>query len=257
LNYPFFILVEDIQTQREQVLFFIDISLKEKKMSSSSGDQIRHHSLFSGVSHPVIVALEKNSTKRKLEKGSFLFYRGDPADNFYLLISGAVEILLSSPDGRELVINEMVPGDFFGELGLLTGQPRSADAVARLPSLLLAVPRQAFLSVLEAEPILTRRLLEATAIRLSRTSDFENSLAFLDAHARLARVLLNQDDQNEELGYITISQEELATRSGLIRQTVAKTLGEWRRKGWLLTGRGHIVLLNREALRMWFHERAG
>jgi CRP-like cAMP-binding protein len=82
-------------------------------------------------------------------------------------------------------------------------------------------------------------------------------LAFLDAHARLARVLLELDRQNEERGDITISQEELAQRSGLIRQTVAKTLGQWRRKGWLLTGRGQIVLLNREALLMWFHERAG
>ncbi|HEX9018772.1 MAG TPA: helix-turn-helix domain-containing protein, partial [Anaerolineaceae bacterium] len=61
----------------------------------------------------------------------------------------------------------------------------------------------------------------------------------------------------EERGYITISQEELAQRSGLIRQTVAKTLGQWRRKGWLLTGRGHIVLLNQNALRLWFKERAG
>ena len=84
---------------------------------------------------------------------------------------------------------------------------------------------------LECEPGMARRLLEATAIRLCRSSEFQNSLAFLDAQARLARLLLDLDGQNEDLGYITISQEELAQRSGLIRQTVAKTLGQWRRKG--------------------------
>jgi CRP/FNR family transcriptional regulator, cyclic AMP receptor protein len=223
----------------------------------STGAKIRQLPLFSGVSELVLTELEKASSRHDLDKGNYLFFRGDPADNFYLLLKGMVVIMLTSQDGRELVINEMVPGDFFGELGLLTGHPRSADAVARQTSHLLAVPSHAFLSAIEAEPLLARRLLQAVAIRLSRTSDFENSLAFLDAHARLARVLLELDRQNQESGYITISQEELAQRSGLIRQTVAKTLGQWRREGWLLTGRGHVVLLNREALLMWFHERAG
>jgi CRP-like cAMP-binding protein len=113
------------------------------------------------------------------------------------------------------------------------------------------------MGALEREPGMARRLLEVTAHRLSRASEFENSLAFLDANARLARVLLDLDEQNEARGYITVSQEELAQRAGLIRQTVARTLGLWRRNGWLLTGRGHIVLLDHNALRLWFKERAG
>lgn len=218
---------------------------------------LRQLALFEGVSEPVLAALERASFRRKVEKGTRLFFRGDPADNFYLLLSGEVVISLTSSDGRELVINQIQPGDFFGELGLLTGQPRSADATIRQNAELMAIPHDAFLTALEYEPLLARRLLKVTAIRLSRSSDFQNSLAFLDAQARLARVLLELDEQNEELGYITISQEELSQRAGLIRQTVAKSLGQWRRAGWLLTGRGHIVLLNRNALRMWFQERAG
>jgi CRP-like cAMP-binding protein len=122
---------------------------------------------------------------------------------------------------------------------------------------LIAIPRQAFISLMEAEPQVARRLLETTAARLSRTSEFQNSLAFMDAQARLARVLLELDEQNQERGYITVSQEELAQRAGLIRQTVAKTLGQWRRQGWLLTGRGRIVLLNHAGLQLWFKERVG
>lgn len=215
--------------------------------------------LFAGVGAPVLQALERSSFRRHLEKDTQLFYRGDPADDFYLLLNGEVEILLTSPDGRELIINEMHPGDFFGELGLLTGQPRSADALACQPSDLVCIPRQAFLAVLESEPTLSRRLLEITATRLSRTSEFQNSLAFLDAQARLARVLLEMDEQSalEHKEDIVISQEALAQRAGLIRQTVAKTLGQWRRQGWVRTGRGHIQLLNRSALRLWFKERAG
>ena len=72
--------------------------------------------------------------------------------------------------------------------------------------------------------------------------------AFLDAQARLARLLLELEKQEQEKGYITISQDELARRTGLIRQTVAKALGKWRRAGWLITGRGRILILNRKAL---------
>ncbi len=213
--------------------------------------------LFDQTSESVLAALAAASFQKQVPRGAYLFLRGDPADAFYLLQAGEIDIILVSPDGRELVINEMRPGDFFGELGLLTGRPRSADAMARKAADLVGIPRQAFLSALECDSRLAIRLLKVTATRLSRTSDFESALAFLDAQSRLARVLLDLDQQNADKGYITISQEELAQRSGLIRQTVAKTLGHWRRKGWLFTGRGHIVLLNRSALSLWFKERSG
>lgn len=229
--------------------------IRPKSLKPSTREQLARIPLFEGVSEAVLASLERSSYRKKVEKGAALFFRGDPAEDFYLLLSGEITIALASPDGRELIINEIRPGDFFGELGLLTGQPRSADAVAHQAADLVVIPRQAFLAVLECDPRVARRLLEATATRLSRTSDSQNSLAFLDAQARLARVLLDLDSQNEERGYITLSQEELAQRSGLIRQTVAKTLGQWRRSGWLLTGRGHIMLLNRSALRMWFKDR--
>jgi CRP/FNR family transcriptional regulator, cyclic AMP receptor protein len=234
--------------------------VKETQLAPNSKNYsklLRQISLFAGVSEPVLADLERASFRKKVEKGAPLFFRGDPADDFYLLLSGEIALVLTNPDGRELIINVMHSGDFFGELGLLIGQPRSADAVARRTADLVSIPRQAFLAALEREPSMARRLLEATASRLSRTSEFQNSLAFLDAQTRLARVLLDLESQNEDRGYITISQEELAQRSGLIRQTVAKTLGKWRRNGWLLTGRGHIMLLNRNALRLWFKERAG
>jgi CRP-like cAMP-binding protein len=234
--------------------------LKEPRLGLpklSLHDLLAQLPLFQGVEPAVLTALERASLHKRIAKGAYLFFRGDPAEHFYLLLAGRIIIGLTSIDGRELIINVMQPGDFFGELGLLTGQPRSANALAGAASELVAVPRRAFLEVLESEPAVARRLLEVTAERLGRTSDFENSLAFLDAQARLARLLLDLDNENEALGYITISQEELARRSGLIRQTVAKALGQWRRNGWLLTGRGHIVLLNHNALRLWFKQRVG
>jgi CRP-like cAMP-binding protein len=143
----------------------------------------------------------------------------------------------------------MRKGDLFGELGILTDKNRSTTATARTDSEILIIPKKAFLHILDDEPQLTRRMLEMTSARLQMSSERESALVFMDAQARLAHLLLDLDRQEADVGYITISQDDLAQRTGLIRQTVAKALGNWRRKGYLLTGRGRIVLLDHKALR--------
>lgn len=204
--------------------------------------------LFSKLNVLSMRALAQASSFREIEKGEILFFQLDPSELVYLVRSGNISITLNSPDGRDMVINEMRAGDMFGELGILTGQLRSTSAIARIDSEILAIPRQAFLRILDEEPLFTRRLLNMTAIRLQRSGEREGALAFMDAQARLARLLLELDQEEHEKGYITISQDELANHTGLIRQTVAKVLGKWRRDGWLLTGRGRIMLLNHKAL---------
>jgi CRP/FNR family transcriptional regulator, cyclic AMP receptor protein len=216
--------------------------------ASEVRDFLGKMSLFSNLDATPLLALASSGKFIKVEKGQFIFFQSDPAEKFYIVRSGLITILLESPDGREMAINEMRPGDFFGELGLLTNQSRSTSAVARTECELLVLPRQAFLGILEAEPLLTRRILEITANRLRGSSERESALAFLDAQARLAQLLLQLDKQEPEKGYITISQEELAQHTGLTRQTVAKVLGRWRRAGWLMTGRGRILLLKYDEL---------
>lgn len=204
--------------------------------------------LFSGLGESSLMAISRSSKFIQVKKGQFIFLQDDPCEKAYLVRSGCVSILLESLDGRKLVINEMRVGDFFGEVGLLTSHLRSSSAIARTDSELLAVPREVFLEVINHEPALVRRMLELAANRLRESSERESALAFLDAQGRLARLLLHLGEQELEKGYITISQEELAERTGQTRQTVAKALGRWRRAGWLITGRGRIMLLNLEAL---------
>jgi CRP/FNR family transcriptional regulator, cyclic AMP receptor protein len=205
-------------------------------------------SLFSNLKEDAIHAMAQAGMFITIKKGQFIFLQTDPADKFFILVTGAVSILLDCADGREMVINEMQPGDFFGELGILTGKTRSTSAVAHKNSELLAIPHQAFLSILESEPLFARRILDTVAQRLRNSSQRESALAFMDAQARLARILLLLNELAVEKGYVTISQDELAHRTGMTRQTVAKTLGKWRRAGWVITGRGHIMLLRHDEL---------
>jgi len=203
---------------------------------------------FSKLSESSCLLLARESRFKRIDKGEILFFQHDPSELAYIVRSGDISIILNSLDGREMVINEMHSGDLFGELGILTKRSRSTSAIARSKSDVLLIPGQAFLQVVESEPQFALRMLEMTAGRLQMSGKREGALAFMDAQARLARLLLQLEEQEQEKGYVTISQDELAHHTGLIRQTVAKALGKWRRSGWLITGRGRILILNRKAL---------
>ena len=209
---------------------------------------LRDAPIFEGVSDRILSDITVSSRIRALEKGEILFSQTDPADTVYIVQSGCIAIFLATLEGRELVINEMHRGDCFGELSLITDQPRSTGALARESSEVISIPRDVFLKGLEAEPELMRRVLETTALRLRVSSERESALAFLDSSARIAKVLLQLDQQADNDGVIKVTQEDLAQYVGLARQTVAQALGQWRRVGWVETGRVRIEIKNREAL---------
>lgn len=196
-----------------------------------------------------IQSISRASHLRELPRGKVLFDQSSPSDQAYVVRSGCVDLVLSTPDGRELVINSMEAGDIFGELGVLTGELRSTRAIARVASRVIAISGSLFLAELEREPRLMRRILEITSHRLRLSTERESALAFMDAPSRLARVLLRLSDEgqhSQEL--VTISQEDLAQHVGATRQTIASILGRWRRRGWIITGRGRIMLVDRQAL---------
>jgi len=204
--------------------------------------------LFANLADHSIEKLARSGKFIRVGKGDFIFFQDDPSQTVFVVRTGLVSIILESQDGRRLVINEMHGGDFFGEVGILTGQSRSSTAIARSDCELVVFPGSAFLELLNGEPHLVQQLLVIASNRLRESSEREGALAFLDARGRLARLLLQLSHRELEKGYITISQEELAERTGQTRQTVAKALGQWRRGGWLITGRGRIMLLNYKAL---------
>lgn len=204
---------------------------------------------FADLDDAAVKLLARVAHIKRVSRHTYLFYQDDPGDTAYVVLSGEIAILLATPDGRELVINELYAGECFGELALLTNAPRSASALARKESEVVVLPRAEFMVELERQPKLMRHVLEVTAQRLRDSTERERALAFYDAPARLARILLEMDRAASDRGFITLSQDEIAQHVGIARQTAAKILGQWRRAGWLLTGRGKIVLLDRAALR--------
>jgi CRP-like cAMP-binding protein len=203
---------------------------------------------YSKLSDRALSSIAASSHIRRIPKGYVLFSQSEVADAVYVVRSGCIALILTTSNGRELIINEMRAGDCFGELSLLTDHSRSTGAMAREDTHVISIPRDEFLRELAAEPEFMRQILRTTAERLRVSSERESALAFLDAPTRLARVILMLDKEGGSKGIITISQDELGRRVGLSRQTVAKILGQWRRSGIIMTGRRKIELLKPAAI---------
>src|SRR5579864_2835521 len=100
--------------------------------------------LFADLSAAELIALRALMRPRAYARDEVIYLRGDPGTAFYVIASGKVKITLTSPDGKELIIRRLGPGDYHGELALLDDQPRSADSVATEQSVLLVLQRDAF-----------------------------------------------------------------------------------------------------------------
>ncbi len=164
-------------------------------------------------------------------------------------------MVLTSADGKELILSLLGPRAFFGELSLLDGEPRSADAVTREDSQLLILQRVQFSSFLESRPRAVGPLLAALSRRLRRTTDMVHDAILLDIPARLAGALLRLTEARAEAGpdgtvrAPRLTQGELAEMVGATRESVNKWLGAYERQGLVRRGKGGVVVLKPDELR--------
>ena len=194
------------------------------------------------------------SSERRVARGTTIFAKGAPGESMMAVIAGRVRIGAVSADGRELTLNVIGPGEIFGEIALLDGKPRSADAVAIEDTLLLVVERRHFMPFLLRDPSLVERLLGVLCDRLRRTSLALEEIALLDLGVRLARVLLKLAADYGRAGAegvridLKLSQRDLANLVASTRESVNKQLQAWRRDGLVEMAEGRLILRDRAAL---------
>ncbi|MBZ4422895.1 Crp/Fnr family transcriptional regulator [Myxococcus sp. RHSTA-1-4] len=191
---------------------------------------------------------------RRYAKGEVIFHQGDVGTSLYIIRKGQVAIRLGSPDGKEVILALLDRGDFFGELALLDGEPRSTDAVAREESDLLTIRREDFRRYLDARPKVALGLLANLSRLVRHVTQLVHDTTFLDARARLVRVLLelarNQGQPGAEGVVIPqkLTQTELANLCGLTRESTNKWLRFYVREGLLAYEGGRITLVHPERL---------
>ncbi|MFO1086946.1 MAG: Crp/Fnr family transcriptional regulator [Reyranellaceae bacterium] len=211
---------------------------------------VRRHPFFASLAPGENEALLRHMVVKRATAGQVLFYREQPGDGLYAILSGRIAFTVESPDGRELILNVLGPGEFFGEIALLDGKGRSASAVARDPSELAFIGRADFLDFLGRRPDTMLRIIELLCARLRRATDYIEDSTFLDLPARLSKSLLGLVGERDRTAKATIriSQEELAAMLGVSRERVNRQLSMWCDLGILEQGRGRLVVRDECAL---------
>ena len=141
---------------------------------------------FSGLDSATLERVGRGMRTRRFRRGEVIFHLGDPGDALFIVMAGAIKIMLPSDAGDEAILATLRPGDVFGELALLDGAPRSATATALEPTETLILPRGQFRELLVTEPAIVDALLASLASELRRLTNHVEELHFLDITGRLA-----------------------------------------------------------------------
>jgi CRP/FNR family cyclic AMP-dependent transcriptional regulator len=200
-------------------------------------------------------ALAAAAKRRRFKRDEAIFDKDDPGDSLFIIDEGSVRIYLPSPQGVDLTLAVLGPGDFFGDMALLDGRPRSAGAAALQETETVALDRADFIAVLRSRPEAAMVVLAAVAQRLRETNEMAGDLAFLDVSGRLAKKLLELaaahgvERSEGILLDLRLTQEELANMVGVTRESVNRSLAVLRREG-VIGGKGRrFVIRDVEALR--------
>jgi CRP/FNR family cyclic AMP-dependent transcriptional regulator len=216
--------------------------------------------LFTGAEPEDLTDVVRQVRRRRFRRGEVIFHEGDPADALHVVASGAVKIVLSSDEGDEAIIATLHPGDFFGELSLLDGSPRSATATAVEATETVSLPRDTFLEEIGRSARLRDCLLRSLATELRRLTGHVEELHFLDLSGRLASRLVrlaqeaDPGPQRTEDGRLEarlewpFTQSDLAAMIGATRQSVNRLLVDLVDRGLVRIERETLVIPDLERL---------
>ena len=215
---------------------------------------LRNHELFRELSADELDQLIAVARVEDFRAKTPIFHKGAAGESMMAVVTGEVKISAPAADGREIVLAMMGEGEVFGEIALLDGCDRTADATAITNCVLLVVHRRDFLPFLNTHPQVAIRLLRVVCQRLRRTTEQVEDLLFLNLPSRLAKKLLylsgaNEDRVRERAPIIRQSQREIGNLVGLSRESINKQLSRWQKESLLTLRDGMIVLDDLDSLR--------
>lgn len=207
---------------------------------------------------PIFAALHANERltlagkayRKSFRPDEVIFDKGDPGFTLYIIESGMVKIALPSEEGGEALLALLVPGEFFGELSLFDGEPRSASAVAMEPTETVVLHREEFLSFISQHPSVVIPILAVLSARLRGVNDVIGDCVFLDIPVRVAKKLVELAGtfgQNVSEGVeinLRLRQQELANMVGTTRESVNRALSLLEQRGAIKHDRQKITILH-------------
>ncbi len=189
------------------------------------------------------------------KKHTTIVHIEDPGHALYILKNGLVKITIEDQNGYEMILRMLYPTDFFGEMSLIDGMPRSATVTTQEASEVLMIARESFLQIVGTSPKIMLKMAAVLSKRLRKANELIHSLAFFDVYGKVARVLLNlvaERGRVTDTGTVIdmrLTQQELAELAGMTRETMARTLREFQQAGCIRVESGVISILALDMLR--------
>jgi len=212
--------------------------------------------LFSHFADNELTELTKKIHRRRFEKNQIIFHKKDPGSSLYIITSGKVKIVLPSAEGENVLVALLSTGDFFGELSLFDGEPRSATAVAVEPTEILTLLQEDFFQYLSVNPNASKEILAELSLRLRRTDELLSDAAFCNLSTRLSKRILDlahrfgqHNKENEIRINMKLRQQDLADMVGATRESVNKMLKTYKKKSLIQVQRGFITIIDLEGLK--------
>ena len=206
------------------------------------------HFLLGQLSSDEIDTLLHFARTERYAGGDEIYAKGSPGESMMAVLRGTAKMTSISRDGKEIVLNIMHPGEIFGEIALLDGGARSADAIAMTDCEILILQRRDFMPILKKRTDICLILLRILCQRLRQTSEQVEDVLFRHLESRVAKVLLNLahttalHNVSGSPVELHVSQQELGNMAGGTRESVNKIEQSWRKEGWIERNKGTIVL---------------
>ncbi|MFN2644320.1 MAG: Crp/Fnr family transcriptional regulator [Burkholderiales bacterium] len=183
-------------------------------------------------------------TRRSASRNTTIMSSGDATDSLYIVISGRLKVMMSDSEGKEVILAILGPGEFFGEMGLIDDEPRSASVVSIEPCELLSIAKRDFKRVVSENSEMAMAVMRGLVRRLREADRKIGSLALLDVYGRVARLLLDMAENvnGEKIVTKRLPKQDIAKMIGASREMVSRVMKDLQTGGYIEMRGSNIVL---------------
>lgn len=210
---------------------------------------------FKALSHEAIVEINPLFREQGFETGDIIYYAGDPAVRLYVVAAGKIKLVRHAPTGQEVVLDLLLPGDFFGSLPVLGEDTHPDTAVAHTMCCVLTITGDDFQTILGRYPQVSLTVLEMVSQKLREAREIIHQVSASPVESRLAATLLKlaaklgTPHNGELLIQLPLSRQDLADMTGATVETVSRIMSQFRRRKLIRSGRGWVAIIDQRALR--------
>ena len=200
--------------------------------------------LFASFPEDQLRMLTTVVTRKSTPRSTTIMAGGDPTDSLYIVLSGRLKVMMSDAEGKEVILTILGPGEFFGEMGLIDDEPRSATVVTIEPCELLSIAKRDFKKAMAENWQMAEAVMRGLVKRLREADRKIGSLALLDVYGRVARLLLDMAENVDGEKVVTkrLPKQDIAKMIGASREMVSRVMKDLQTGGYIEMRGSTIVL---------------